>query len=64
MTMINELTAPWRHRHLLGLEPLSADELTAILDRAESFAECSQPPRRKLHHLEGRTRMATRGAQP
>lgn len=44
---------PWRQRHLLGLEGLSATELTTLLDTADSFSVCSQPPRRKLKHLEG-----------
>ncbi len=33
--------AAWTRRHLLGLEDLSAEEIIAILDTAESFAEVS-----------------------
>jgi aspartate carbamoyltransferase catalytic subunit len=53
MTETSPATTPWPHRHLLGLEPLSAADITVILDRAETFATCSEPPRRKLKHLEG-----------
>ena len=31
----------WTRKHLLGLEDLSADEIMAILETAESFAEIS-----------------------
>ncbi|HEX3315260.1 MAG TPA: aspartate carbamoyltransferase catalytic subunit [Gemmataceae bacterium] len=54
MTETSPATNPWPHRHLLGLEPLSAADLTTILDRAETFAACSEPPRKKLQVLEGR----------
>ena len=30
---------PWTRRHLLGLEDLSANEITAILDSAEAFVD-------------------------
>ena len=47
-------TTPWPHRHLLGLEPLSPADITAILDRAETFVGDSEPPRKKRKDLEGR----------
>ena len=44
----------WTRKHLLGLEDLSADEITAILDTAESFAEISTRSRKKVPALQGR----------
>ncbi len=42
-----ENTAPWSRKHLLGLEDLSSEEIVAILDTAESFAEISTRSRKK-----------------
>lgn len=47
-------TAVWTRKHLLGLEDLSAEEITAILDTAESFAEVSTRSRKKVPALQGR----------
>jgi aspartate carbamoyltransferase catalytic subunit len=44
----------WHRRHLLGLEELSAEEITAILDTAESFDEVSRRSRKKVPALQGR----------
>jgi len=44
-----------RHKHLLGIEPLEADEINLILDTAESFLEISQRPIKKVPTLRGRT---------
>lgn len=44
-----------RGRHLLGIEPLSADEITTILDAAESFAEISTREIKKVPTLRGKT---------
>jgi aspartate carbamoyltransferase catalytic subunit len=60
--MIADLHAPrlgagaaaWTRRHLLGLEDLSAEEIVAILDTAESFAEVSTRSRKKVPALQGR----------
>lgn len=41
-------------RHLLGLEDLTAEEILAILDTAESFAEISERSRKKVPALQGR----------
>lgn len=41
--------------HLLGLEGLSADELTFLLDTAESFKEVSEREIKKVPALRGRT---------
>lgn len=47
-------TVSWTRRHLIGLEELSAAELRAILDHAETFSSASQPPRAKRSGLAGR----------
>ena len=44
----------WTRKHLLGLEDLSAEEILAILDTAESFAEISTRSRKKVPALQGR----------
>jgi aspartate carbamoyltransferase catalytic subunit len=46
--------AVWTRKHLLGLEDLSAEEIHAILDTAESFAEISTRSRKKVPALQGR----------
>jgi len=43
------------HRHLLGIEPLSADDIVQILDLAETFVEISERPIKKVPTLRGRT---------
>jgi aspartate carbamoyltransferase catalytic subunit len=45
----------WAHRHLLGLENLSADEISLILDYAEALHAATQQGRVKLDLLKGRT---------
>lgn len=47
-------TLPWTRPHLLGLEPLSADEILAILDTARGFSEISTRSIRKVPTLRGR----------
>jgi aspartate carbamoyltransferase catalytic subunit len=42
-------------RHLLGIEQLSREEIEAILDRAESFAEVGRRDIKKVPTLRGRT---------
>jgi aspartate carbamoyltransferase catalytic subunit len=44
----------WTRKHLLGLEDLSSEEIVAILDTAESFAEISTRSRKKVPALQGR----------
>jgi len=44
----------WIRKHLLGLEELSAEEITAILDTADAFSEVSQRPRKKVPTLQGK----------
>jgi aspartate carbamoyltransferase catalytic subunit len=43
------------HRHLLGIEPLSAADLEQLLDLAETFLEISERPIKKVPTLRGRT---------
>lgn len=45
----------WTRKHLLGLEELSAEEITFILDRADSFKEICTRPNKKVPALMGRT---------
>jgi aspartate carbamoyltransferase catalytic subunit len=44
----------WTRKHLLGLEELSADEITFILDTAKGFAEVSTRSIKKVPALRGR----------
>ena len=44
----------WTRKHLLGLEDLSAAEIMAILETAQSFAEISTRSRKKVPALQGR----------
>jgi aspartate carbamoyltransferase catalytic subunit len=45
----------WTRRHLLGLEELSAEEITLILDKAESFKQAMLAGRMKIPLLTGKT---------
>lgn len=45
----------WSHKHLLGLEHLTADEITLILDFAEALHAATNEGRTKLDLLKGRT---------
>lgn len=44
----------WHRRHLLGLEELTKEEIIALLDTADSFAEISQRSKKKVPALQGR----------
>src|SRR5262249_35714128 len=46
--------APWTRKHLLGLEDLSCEEITTVLDTAEDFVEVSQHHDRKRTDLKGK----------
>jgi len=48
-------TKVFLHRHLLGIETLSADEITALLDLADSYVDLNRRPEKKLNRLRGRT---------
>jgi aspartate carbamoyltransferase catalytic subunit len=52
---ISAVPAAWTRRHLLGLEDLSAEEITLILDTAVSFKEATGGCKKKLSSLAGRT---------
>jgi aspartate carbamoyltransferase catalytic subunit len=43
------------HRHLLGIEGLSAEEITGLLDLSEEFVEINRQIQKKLASLRGRT---------
>ena len=46
-------TAPWNERHLLGLENLSAQQITTILDLADKFGALTDRGSTKLNLLNG-----------
>ncbi len=52
-----ELVPPssWRHRHLLDLESLTAEEITCLLDAAQLLKDATDGCRRKLNLLAGKT---------
>ena len=45
----------WDHRHLLGIEPLSAEDILQIINLAETFVEINQRAIKKVPTLRGRT---------
>ena len=45
----------WTHRHLLGIEDLSAADIDAVLDRADTWYEASRSGERKSSILKGKT---------
>jgi len=47
--------AGFRHRHLLGIEGLSAEEIIRILDLTDTFVEISERPIKKVPTLRGKT---------
>jgi aspartate carbamoyltransferase catalytic subunit len=47
--------AAFNHKHLLGIEQLTADEITRIIDTAESFKEISTRTIKKVPALRGKT---------
>jgi aspartate carbamoyltransferase catalytic subunit len=49
------VTAGFSQRHLLGIEPLSADELRTVLDLGERFLEIAERPIKKVPTLRGKT---------
>src|SRR5437762_1294434 len=46
---------PFSHRHLLGTEGLSAEDITTILDLGERFLEIATRPIKKVPTLRGKT---------
>ena len=49
------MPAAWTRRHLLGLEDLSAEEITLILDTAVTFKEATAGCKQKIPLLAGKT---------
>lgn len=45
----------WTHRHLLGIEALSAEDIDTVLDRAERWLAFSRQDEKKSSALRGRT---------
>src|SRR5207237_284089 len=45
----------WTHRHLLGIEGLTAAEITSLLDAADKAFELSRRPEKKAGSLKGKT---------
>ncbi len=52
---LGPVPALWNRRHLLGLEELSAEEITLILDKAEVFKRAVADGERKIPLLTGKT---------
>ncbi len=52
---LGEIPDCWKRRHLLGLEELSAEEITAILDKAQCFRDAIAAGERKFQLLAGKT---------
>jgi aspartate carbamoyltransferase catalytic subunit len=52
--MTTEQTARLHHRHLIGLEDYSREEIQLILDTADSFKEVIERPIRKVPALRGK----------
>jgi aspartate carbamoyltransferase catalytic subunit len=47
----------FRHRHLLGIQGLSPDDINLLLDRADAAVEVSRQREKKLSTLRGRTQI-------
>ena len=48
-------TIDFPHRHLLDIEGLSAQDISALLSLSETYVELSRRTEKKLSHLRGRT---------
>jgi aspartate carbamoyltransferase catalytic subunit len=46
---------PFRHRHLLGIEGLSPDDINHVLDLADGYVELNGQAEKKRSLLRGRT---------
>jgi aspartate carbamoyltransferase catalytic subunit len=47
--------APFPHRHLLGIEGLSPDDINHVLDLADGYVELNRQAEKKRSTLRGRT---------
>ena len=43
------------HKHLLGIEPLDAKDITVLLDQARAFEEVCERPEIKIVYMSGYT---------
>jgi len=55
--MTSSAATPFPHRHLLGIEHLSPDEITALLDLSNTYVDLNRRPEKKLARLRGRTQI-------
>ncbi|WP_106639404.1 aspartate carbamoyltransferase catalytic subunit [Allosphingosinicella vermicomposti] len=51
------MNSAFPHRHLLGIEQLSADDIRLILDEADNWLEFNRGPRRRLDRMAGLTQV-------
>ena len=47
--------APFPHRHLLGIEGLSPEDINHVLDLADGYVELNRQAEKKRNTLRGRT---------
>ena len=47
--------APFPHRHLLGIDGLSPDDVNHVLDLADGYVELNRQAEKKRNTLRGRT---------
>ncbi|HTF80046.1 MAG TPA: aspartate carbamoyltransferase catalytic subunit, partial [Bradyrhizobium sp.] len=57
MTPISKSTFVLGHRHLLGIEGLSAADITGLLDLSEEYVELNRQVDKKRTSLRGRTQV-------
>src|SRR6195952_294882 len=57
MTSASKSTYFFGHRHLLGIEGLSADDITGLLDLSEEYVELNRQVDKKRTSLRGRTQV-------
>src|SRR6201992_463164 len=57
MTSASKSTFVLGHRHLLGIEGLSADDITGLLDLSEEYVELNRQVDKKRTSLRGRTQI-------
>ncbi len=55
--MTSSAATPFPHRHLLGIEHLSPDEIRALLDLSDTYVDLNRRPEKKLARLRGRTQI-------
>src|SRR4026207_571176 len=52
---MNNVPAPWHRKHLLDIESLTADEITAVIDTARAFKAVGERAIKKVPALRGKT---------